>query len=147
MFKKISLATVIITFLLILSTPIFVAQAQTVTSIVDTTNPKYELGTYTLDDFTIMAIRGSKWVLGIVGSLALLMFIYGGIMFLISAGNSQSIEQAKKILLAAVIGLLIVFSSFLIIKFVLQSMNINWDGQRMIMTPQGLVPDNNNQTN
>ncbi len=75
-------------------------------------------GDYAVSDFLSIAIIASQWILGIVGSLALIMFIYGGFMFLISAGSSDKVGQAKKILVAAIIGLIIVFSSWLIIKFV-----------------------------
>jgi hypothetical protein len=79
-------------------------------------------GDYAVEDFTALAILISKWILGIVGSLSLFMFVYGGIMFLISAGSSDKIGQARKILVAAVIGLIIVFSSWLIIKFVTENL-------------------------
>ena len=85
-------------------------------------------GNYTVNDFMVLAINISKWILGIVGSLALIMFIYGGFMFLISAGSADKVTQAKKIIVAAVIGLLIVFTSWLIIKFVMGSMGLNWNG-------------------
>lgn len=88
-------------------------------------------GNYTVDDFIVLAIKVSNWILGIVGSLTLLMFIYGGIMFLISAGSSDKIGEAKKIIVAAVVGLLIVLASFLIIKFVLFSMGITWNGGQL----------------
>lgn len=78
-------------------------------------------GDYTLDDFIRLAVLVSQWILGIVGSLSLIMFIYGGFMFLISSGSSDKVGQAKKIIVAAVIGLIIVFSSWLIIRFVTQA--------------------------
>lgn len=78
-------------------------------------------GDYTLNDFVKLAVLASQWILGIVGSLALVMFIYGGFMFLISSGSSDKVGQAKKIIVAAVIGLVIVFSSWLIIRFVTQA--------------------------
>ncbi len=67
-------------------------------------------------------------ILGITGSLALLAFIAGGIMFLISAGSSERVTRAKQILLGAVIGLVIVFTSFMIIQFVYTALGIpgNW---------------------
>jgi isoprenylcysteine carboxyl methyltransferase (ICMT) family protein YpbQ len=57
------------------------------------------------------------------------MFIYGGFTFLISAGSSEKIGEARKIIIAAVIGLLIVFASYIIIKFVLQSLGMDWSGK------------------
>jgi hypothetical protein len=81
-------------------------------------------GDYRLEDFTTLAILASNWILGIVGSLSLIMFVYGGIMFLISAGSSDKVGQARKIIVAAVIGLIIVFSSYLIIKFVVEGIGV-----------------------
>jgi len=94
-------------------------------------------GNYEVNDFVRLGISVSRWVLGIVGSLSLVMFIYGGIMFLISAGSADSVSKAKKIIIAAVIGLIIVFSSYLIIQFVLRSMGLTWDGTIKIPTTSG----------
>ena len=89
-------------------------------------------GDYTVNDFIVLAVNVSRWILGIVGSLTLLMFIYGGTMFLISAGSSDKIGEARKIITAAVVGLLIVLASFLIIKFVLASMGLSWSGGQSV---------------
>jgi len=91
-------------------------------------------GNYEVNDFVSLAINVSKWILGMVGSLALIMFIYGGVMFLISGGGSEKISQAKKIIIAAVIGLIIVFASYLIIQFVLGSMGLTWSGKIAVPT-------------
>jgi len=92
---------------------------------------KGNCGDYELNDFIVLAVNVSKWILGIVGSLTLLMFIYGGLTFLISAGSSDKIQKAKDILVAAVIGLIIVFASWLIIRFVMQSLGRDWNGTIM----------------
>lgn len=133
MFKKIILLFSFLSLLFAtLSVPL-VAQAQT--SIINpnatgvgTTAKPYEEGNYSLEDIMAIVISASRWILGIVGSLALLMFIYGGFTFLISAGSSEKVGQARKIIMAAVIGLLIVFASYLIIKFVLNSLGLDWKG-------------------
>ncbi|HQO10791.1 MAG TPA: hypothetical protein PK086_01015 [bacterium] len=128
--------TFIISFFL---SPALPTLAQSI-SIVDTTSTttegvnqgdtKYSTGDYTLDDIVMIAVRASRWILGIVGSLALLMFVYGGFMFLISSGSSDKISKAKAIIVAAIVGLIIVFSSYLIIQFVLKTIGINWDGTK-----------------
>ncbi len=137
MIKKalIGLAFIISFFL----SPALPTLAQSI-SIVDTTSTttegvnqgdtKYSTGDYTLDDIVMIAVRASRWILGIVGSLALLMFVYGGFMFLISSGSSDKISKAKAIIVAAIVGLIIVFSSYLIIQFVLKTIGINWDGTK-----------------
>lgn len=92
-------------------------------------------GNYELNDFISLAINVSRWILGIVGSLTLLMFIWGGIILLASAGASEKIAEAKKTMVAAVIGLLIVFGSYLIIRIVMASMGRNWEGEIKAPTP------------
>jgi len=87
----------------------------------------YREGNYELNDFIRIAFNASQFFLGIVGSLALLMFIYGGLWMIISQGNSQEIEKAKTILKNAVIGLVIVFTSWSIINFTIRAFTLNGD--------------------
>lgn len=87
-------------------------------------------GDYTLNDFVRLFVNVAKWILGISGSLALLAFIYGGIMFLVSGGNSEKVARAKQIIIGAVMGLVIVLTSFIIIGFIFTAFKIpgaeNW---------------------
>jgi hypothetical protein len=91
---------------------------------------KYRKGNYELNDFLVLVITASNLILRFVGSLALLFFIYGGLMFLLSSGNKEQVSKAKGIIKAATIGLIIVFASFIIISFVLKALGIeeNWGG-------------------
>jgi hypothetical protein len=103
-------------------------------AIIDPDSPAYQTGDYTLDynsssSVLNVVVGTATWILGIVGVLALVMFVYGGLTFLFSAGNSQTVATGQKILVAAVIGLVIVFASFLIIQFVLKTMGLKWQGQ------------------
>lgn len=88
-------------------------------------------GDYTLDDFVKLGVNVSNIILGLVGSLSLLMFVYGGVSFLISAGNAEAVSKARKIIVAAVLGLAIVFASYIIIQFVLEGLGYkdlsNWN--------------------
>jgi len=96
----------------------------------------YETGNYELNDVMRMGINITNIILGVVGSLALLMFVYGGVMMLISAGNSDKVSKAKGIIIAAVIGLGIVFASYLIIQFVMGALGVNWQGNTTIINCQ-----------
>jgi len=98
-------------------------------------------GNYALNDFIVLAINVSELILGLVGSLSLIMFVYGGISFMISAGSADKVSEAKRILVASVIGLIIVFSSWLIIRFfvsMLGSTN-NFDGVANTSLLEGLI--------
>ncbi len=84
-------------------------------------------GTCELNDFARIFLFIAKWILGITGSLALLFFVYGGVMLLISGGSSERVTKAKQIIISAVIGLLIVFTAYMIIGFIMQSMGATPD--------------------
>lgn len=139
MFKKIILTGIFFSLITaVLIFPLFSQFAQA-ESIIDTSNSSYENGDYSLNDMVLLFIKISGWILGLVGSLALLMFVYGGFMFLISAGSSDKIGQAKKIIVAAVIGLIIVFSSYLIIRFVSQTIGVDWQGGKILPAEKASV--------
>ncbi len=61
--------------------------------------------------------RGIKAVIGIIGAFALLMFIYGGVMWM-TAGDSKRVDSAKEILKNSTIGLLLIFFSYSIVTLV-----------------------------
>lgn len=46
-----------------------------------------------------------QYIVGILAGIAVIMFIWAGILFLTSAGNEARITTAKKVLIYAVIGL------------------------------------------
>jgi hypothetical protein len=96
--------------------------------LINANTTKYNSGNYQLNDLVLTAINGSVIILGLVGSLALLFFIYGGLMLLLSAGNTEKLTKAKGILKATVIGLIIVFTSYIIIRFALQAIGVDWKG-------------------
>lgn len=60
-----------------------------------------------------------KVILGVVGSIAFVMFIYGGMFMLTSRGNPEMISKGKNILIWSVIGLLVIFGSYVFVSFIL----------------------------
>lgn len=61
--------------------------------------------------------RGIRTVIGIIGAMALLMFVYGGVMWM-TAGESRRIDTAKQILKNSTIGLLLIFFSYSLVSIV-----------------------------
>ena len=78
-----------------------------------------------LSDALRVGVWVTQWILGIVGSLALLMFIYGGFTWLTSAGNTKAVDKGKAIVMGAVAGLVVVFMSYSIIDFSLRKLGYN----------------------
>jgi len=56
---------------------------------------------------------------GILGLYSVMMFIYGGYMFIFSGGSSEAIQKGKDTMLWAVIGIAVGFLSVAIINFFL----------------------------
>jgi len=91
-----------------------VAGAATQFSIEDI-GTKTGLGTADLKTTVINII---SWVLGILALVAVVMIIIGGFQWMTAAGNEEKIEKSKKIISAAVIGLIIVLLAWAIVIFV-----------------------------
>jgi preprotein translocase subunit SecG len=58
-------------------------------------------------------------LLFIVGVLAVIMIIFGGIRYATSAGNSSAVTAAKNTILYAIVGLIIAFLAFAAVNWVL----------------------------
>lgn len=59
-----------------------------------------------------------NWLLSLVAVLALLALIVGGVMYILSFGSEDAAKRAKRIIMYAIIGLLVVFLSFAILSTV-----------------------------
>jgi type IV secretory pathway VirB2 component (pilin) len=82
-------------------------------------DPKLEnpLGVDNIPDLIGKIIQG---VLGVVGSMALLMFIFGGITWMTSGGNEEKIKKGKQIIVWAIFGIVIIFTSYSILNLVFE---------------------------
>lgn len=78
------------------------------------------LGKDVKDIYAVIA-NVTKTLLGLVGVAALIMFIYGGGMWMISAGNAERIRQGRETLVWAAIGLAIIFSSYALVNLLLKA--------------------------
>lgn len=58
-------------------------------------------------------------LLSLLGVIFIILVIYAGFLWMTSAGNEENISKAKKIMTAAVIGLVIVLSAYAITTFVI----------------------------
>ncbi len=68
-----------------------------------------------ITDFNVIIGKLIKAALGIVGSLTLVVFMYGGFQWLTSRGNSDQIRAGLDAMLYAAVGIFIIFSSYAIL--------------------------------
>ena len=61
-------------------------------------------------------------ILYIVGIIAVIMLIVGGIKYVVSGGDSKKVTDAKNTVLYAIIGLVIAFLAFAIVNFVISAL-------------------------
>ena len=58
----------------------------------------------------------------VIGAIAVLMLIYGGIRYTISGGQTQAVTDAKNTILYAIIGIVVAILAYAIVNFVLSSL-------------------------
>ena len=61
-------------------------------------------------------------ILYIVGIIAVIMLIIGGIKYVVSGGDAKKVTDAKNTVLYAIIGLVIAFLAFAIVNFVIDAL-------------------------
>lgn len=61
-------------------------------------------------------------IIYIVGVIAVIMLVIGGIKYVISGGDSKKVTDAKNTILYAIIGLVIAFLSYAIVRFVITAL-------------------------
>ena len=61
----------------------------------------------------------------IVGVMAVIMIIWGGIRYVLSAGNSTTLTSAKNTIMYAVIGLIVAILAYTIVNFVINTVSGN----------------------
>lgn len=76
------------------------------------------LGNTSLQTIIGRLIRGA---LLYAGMIALVMFVYGGVMWMTSAGNQERISKAKSTLVWATLGLVILFGAYAIVSVIVQA--------------------------
>ncbi len=111
-------------FCVILAAGFFVLKTQIVSAQINTELDEFQQQT-SLGDKDIKTIIGDivQVVLGFLGIIAICLVLYGGFIWMTAAGNPDQIDKAKKILINAGIGLVIIMSAYSITYFVLKSLN------------------------
>jgi len=69
----------------------------------------------------ILIGRVIKIIMGVVGSIALAMLVYGGLVWMTARGNSERTTMAIKILTWAIMGVIVILSSYVLVDFVFKA--------------------------
>lgn len=56
--------------------------------------------------------------LGLLGMIAVVIFVYGGFLWMTAAGNDEQVGKAKTMMIQAVVGMAIILSAYAIVNFV-----------------------------
>lgn len=113
--KRLKIFLIFLVLIAFFSFPLYLAQAISFWDVGTTLG----LGTADLQETAIAIIQ---WILGLLGIIGVAFVLYGGFLWLTSAGNEDKIERAKKVITAAVIGLVIVLLSWAIIQFAVRTL-------------------------
>lgn len=60
--------------------------------------------------------------LSFLGIVAVVIVLWGGVLWMTAAGNDDKVSQAKKVLFSGLIGLIIILSAFAITQFVVNQL-------------------------
>ena len=118
MFKKHK----VILFIIVFSLLIAPVAANALTIVPDCARKRASIITPGLDCIVFTFINIANLILGISGSVALALFIYGGFLMLISSGNETMVTKGKGVLSGALIGLIIVFGAYTGIFFLTKTL-------------------------
>ena len=77
-----------------------------------------------MSDIIGVALKAVDLVFKYVGAIAFIFFVYGGFTMILSFGNSEKFKKGQQVLVAAVIGLIIVFGAYLMVSFILDALGV-----------------------
>jgi hypothetical protein len=60
----------------------------------------------------------SKWILGFIAVLSILMIVVGGVWYIISAGDQDQVEDATEMVIFAVVGLVVALLGYAIVVII-----------------------------
>ena len=89
------------------------------------------------EDIRVIIAKIIRIMLGFIGLIALCIVLYAGYLWMTSGGDPAKIGKAKKWLTNGVIGLLIIFSSYSIVSFILSRLLDVTGGVSIVSTDAG----------
>lgn len=97
----------------------WLASLPIVTWAADSTSGKIELeNPLSVESVPDLINNAIKAILGIVGAVALLYLVLGGLTWLTSQGKPEQVKKGKETLVWAILGLSMIFFSYIILSYV-----------------------------
>jgi len=78
-----------------------------------------------VNDLVTLLIGYGQVLFSIIGALAFVMFVVGGFTMILSFGNAERFKKGQQILLAAVTGLIISLSAYVLVDFILDGIGLS----------------------
>ena len=72
--------------------------------------------------------------------IALLYLLYGGIKWITSRGEKDQVEAARNHIMAAIVGLIVVFLAIFILSIVLAAFGVKFDALKIPSILTGTIP-------
>ncbi len=69
------------------------------------------------------AVSLVKLMMTFLGIIAVVIMLFGGFKWMTAAGNEDKVDEAKKLIGAGIIGLIIILAAFLIVNFVVTNVS------------------------
>lgn len=70
-------------------------------------------------DFSHQVTTILSWIVGLLGIVAVVVIIMGGVSYMTSAGDAGKVKKAKDTILYGIIGLIVAALAFAIVNFVI----------------------------
>jgi len=76
-----------------------------------------------------MAVNIVKYLMTFLGIIAVVIILLGGFKWMTAGGNEDKVDEAKKLIIAGLIGLVIILAAFIIVQFVMRVSNQALNGE------------------
>ncbi|HOY56462.1 MAG TPA: hypothetical protein PLH37_03555 [bacterium] len=110
----------ILTLFLMATTPVLVLAQSSCNSLTGVCNPAGSEQNWTVENLTANII---KKVMGVLAVIFIVLILWAGATRLFARGNASQIKKSYDTILWAVLGLVIIFSSYIILNFVFSKLS------------------------
>jgi len=139
--KSLIAALLLSLYFIFLAAPVFAAIGDTASSKII---PECLLGSKidpscdNINIFIWLGINVGFYLFSFIGALALLVFVYGGFMLILSQGVPDKVSKGKNAMVAAVVGLVIAFSAYALVTFLSNTIGVKTQYQLNMETHQNI---------